>query len=277
MTTRCRCSPGVSCRLPLFPLVIAALLAVDSGALADPSDQDDELHFSHPLITESPSPDTKLRFDYLFAERSGEEDGVQHTLRIEGEYAFARWLSFEADIPYTFVDPADGSSTDHLDTVEVGLKYANFSFAEHGLLIGGGIAFGLPTGDDSRGIGSDHVLEVEPFIDFGYRKGRLETVGLLSFGIPTNENGEDAADVELGWDLSFLYRLAPGISTLLEFNGEQVIGGDEDGETIVTVTPSIKVTPLKEHDFQIGLGYSLPISDDKEFDIRPVISLFYHF
>jgi len=33
------------------------------------------LHFSHPLITESPSPDTKIRLDYIFKEIEGGHHG----------------------------------------------------------------------------------------------------------------------------------------------------------------------------------------------------------
>jgi hypothetical protein len=43
------------------------------------------------------------------------------------------------NVPYSFLDPDDEPSRDRLDTVEIGLKYANFSFEEHGLLLGGGI------------------------------------------------------------------------------------------------------------------------------------------
>ena len=98
---------------------------------------------------------------------------------------------------------------------------------EFDVRLGGGIEFGLPTGDDSKGIGSDHTLVVEPFLDCGYQLGHLETVGFLSFGIPTNTNSDDEADVELGWNLSLLYHVSARIEVLLEFDGERVFGGEE--------------------------------------------------
>jgi hypothetical protein len=238
------------------------------------------LHFSHPLVTESPSPDTKLRFDYFFAKEPGEDDEAgadRHTFRLEGEYAFTSWLSFEVDVPYTFLEPDEGQSTDRLDNTEVGLKYANFTFSEYGLLLGGGIEFGLPTGNEEKGIGSNHVLEVEPYLDVGYKRDRLEIVGFTSFGLPQNENCQDEADLELGWNVSVLYHATPRIQTLLEFDGEHVFGGEEDGLDVVNVTPGIKVQPLDDPNLQVGVGVSLPLTDEKEFYARLILSAFYHF
>ena len=40
------------------------------------SHRDKGLHFSHPLISESPSPDTKIRLDYFFLDEIEEEGEV---------------------------------------------------------------------------------------------------------------------------------------------------------------------------------------------------------
>ncbi len=239
-----------------------------------------DLHFSHPLVAESPSPDTKLRLDYFFANEPGEEGEAgaeRHTLQLEGEYSFTPWLSVEVNVPYTFLDPDEGQGTNRLDNMEVGLKYANFAFAERGLLLGGGIEFGLPTGNEEKGIGSEHVLEVEPFVDFGYKRDRWEIVGFTSFGLPLNENEEDEADLELGWNLSVLYHLTPRIMTLMELDGEHVFGGEEDGVDVVNLTPGIKVQPFGDPNFQAGVGVSLPLTNDKEFHEKLILSIFYHF
>ncbi len=258
------------------------------GAAADPVDlqhaadvgaahEDGALHFSHPLIAESPSPDTKLRIDYDYRRETGEEKAYRHTLRLEGEYAFRPWLSVEIDVPYTFRDPDDGPSRRNFDTVEVALKLASFVLEERGLLLGGGLELGLPTGDDSKGIGSDETLEVEPFLDFGYRYRQLETVGFLEFGIPTNTSGGEEPDLELGWNVAFLYHVTPRIEGLLEFDSEHVFGGEEDGNTVVNITPGLKVAPFASRNFEIGAGASLPITSDEEFDVRATFSIFYHF
>ncbi len=274
-----------SFRLGVFALASVALSVGCPGILLAQdhvahSHRKGDVHFSHPLVAESPSPDTKVRFDYFFANEPGEEGetgGNRHTLRLEAEYAFAPWLSVEVDAPYTFLNPDDGDATDRLDIVEVGIKYANFARAESGLLLGGGIEFGLPTGDAKRGIGSDDVLEVEPFVDVGYQRDSWEIVGRTSFGLPFNGNDEDLADLELGWNLSVLYHMTPHLLPLLEFDGEHVFGGEEDGVNVVNVTPGFKVQPFDDPHLQIGGGVSLPMTDDKEFHARVILSVFYHF
>lgn len=238
------------------------------------------LHFSHPLIAESPTPDTKVRFDYFFAREPGGQEspgGDRHTMRFEAEYAFVPWLSVEIDVPYTFFDLNDGRNFSHVDELSLALKYANFTFADRGLVLGGGIEAGLPTGDEEKGIGSDHILNIEPFLDLGFKKDALEFVGFLSFGVPLNENGTNESDLELGWHASALYHWTDRIEAILEFNGNHVFGGEEDGQNAVYVTPGFKFQPFDSPNLQVGLGVSLPVTDDREFDVQTVFSVFYHF
>lgn len=249
-------------------------------AQENPSHSHDDtiLELSHPLIAESPLPETKVRLDYFFSNDPGKADEAgtgRHTLRFEAEYAFTPWLSLDVAAPYTFLKPDEGKNTDRLDNVKVGLKYANYAFAQRGLLLGGGIDLGLPTGNEEAGIGSDHVVKIEPFVDFGYKRERLEIVGFTFFGLPINE--EDAADLKLGWNLSVLYHMAPRIQTLLEFNGEHVFGGEEAGVDVVNATPGIKIEPFADPRIQVGVGVSLPMTSDKQFHARSVFSVFYFF
>jgi len=264
-------------RSNLSILVFAMGLLLDPGASRADPDHSKELHFSHPLFGESPSPDTKVRADYFFRNESREVTGESHTARLELEYALRSWVSLEADIPFTVRDPDDESNERHLDTVEIAVKLASSAFSEHGLLLGGGLELGLPTGDSSGGIGSSHILEVEPFLDFGLKRGDLEVTGFLSAGIPMNENGDNEADVELGWNASFLYHLNSRVELLLELNGERVFGGEERGHSTAVVAPGLKLTPTRDQNLKIGVAVGLPISDDKNFDALAIFSVFYHF
>lgn len=183
----------------------------------------------------------------------------------------------EVSLPYTLLDPDGGASEQAIDNAEVSLKYANFSLAERGLLLGGGLELGLPTGDDDKGIGSNNVLEVEPFVDFGYRCGRSQVVGFLAAGFPTNENGEDEADTEIGWNLSWLYQWTPRFSGLIEFEGLQIEGGGEDGTRSLTIAPGFKFAPLAGHDLRVGLSLAYPLTADREFQAQTLLSVFQHF
>jgi len=239
------------------------------------------LHFSHPLISESPSPDTKIRLDYKFESKPGKEEeqaGARvSTINLEGEYAFNKSFSVEVNIPYSFRDSEEDSITDNTGNVEIAFKYANYTFEEKGLLLGGGLEFGLPTGNTGKEIGSSHVLEIAPFLNFGYRHDPFELVGFVKFGFPINENTDDETDLELGWNLSLLYQANEDIQLLLELDGEHVYNGEEDGHEVVNITPGVKYQPFAQGRFQVGAGVSFPLTEDKEFYVMPVISAFYHF
>jgi hypothetical protein len=101
--------------------------------------------------------------------------------------------------------------------------------------------------------------------------------GLLSAGIPMNENGDNEADVELGWNASLLYHLNSQVELLLEVNGERVFGGEERGHSTAVVAPGLKLALTRDRNLKLGVGVGLPISDDKDFHALALFSVFYHF
>lgn len=257
-------------------LLFVSFLVVSTARADDRGVHDSALHFTHPLVSESPSPDTKIRFDYALMKETAEEDARVHRVNFEAEYAPARWISFEIDLPYTIADRDEEGNRHNLDNLEVALKLASFMFEEDGVLLGGGLELGLPTGNSSNDIGSDRRVMIEPFVDVGVKKGDFEAVGFLEFGFPENENRADP-DWELGWNVSLLYPATARIVAILEFDGERVWGGEESGETVAHVSPGLKLRPFDDPAFEIGTGVSLPITNDEEFDLRWVFSAFYHF
>ncbi len=71
--------------------------------------------------------------------------------------------------------------------------------------------------------------------------------------------------------------MTPRIEGLFEFDSENVFGGEEDGNTVVNITPGLKVAPFTSRNLTIGAGASLPFTSDEEFDVRAIFSIFYHF
>lgn len=237
---------------------------------------EEELHFSHPLVTESPTPDTKFRFDYAWSTLDARESGYTDNLfRIGGEYAFHRSFSIEVEAPFVRSDPNGASAASALGNVEVAFKFANYAFEEQGLLLGYGLELGLPTGDASKGIGSDHIVDLEPFFYAGLKRGRFEAVGFAIFGIPTNQRPGEEIDTEFGYNLSVLYHVSRRVQGLLEFDGATTLSGAET-EAATHVTPGLKFRPLARSPLLLGVGLSLPVSGDRSFDARGLVSLFYH-
>ena len=189
-----------------MPLVLCV-----PGQLRGQGQEDDHehgLHFSHPIFTESVSPDRKVRLDFG---REWEEEGTGSELEVEAEYAFHRSFSIEVVVPYGFVSPDDGLSKSHLGSAEVALKFANLAFEDSGVLLGYGLEVGIPTGDSSTGIGNGHIWELEPFLNIGLKRGDIELVAFTRFGIPTNQRSDEEVETEIAYDFSMLYHFSPHV------------------------------------------------------------------
>lgn len=257
-------------------LVFAFLALVATPMSARAQDQHDHghgLHFSHPMFAESVSPDTKIRLDYGEA---WETEGKEAELEVEAEYAFHRSVSVELAAPYVFLRPSDGPSTSGVGVLHLALKFANYAFEERGLLLGYGLEFGLPTGNADAGTGTDHLWEIEPFLNLGFAYGGFEIVGWTRFGIPANQETGEEVETEVAYDVSALYHVSDRIQGLLELNGGAGLSGAEAGRGVVAVSPGFKVAPSPTVPIFVGLGVSVPV-DDEELDARLKLSLFWHF
>ncbi len=267
-------------RVAVGALLLIAGIATTSRAAAQDAhehrhDDDDHhgLHFAHPLFTESVSPDTKLRLDFV---RSWEADVTESEIELEAEYAFHRSASLEITAPYGVLDRETGGTVGNLGNLEVALKFANFAFEEQGVLLGYGLEVGIPTGSDTEGIGSSHLWDLEPFLNVGLKRERFEAVAWTRFGIPVNQRNGEEIETELHYDLSVLYHIAPRLQGLLELNGQLGLSGEEAGAGFVSLSPGVKVAPFPIHSLFLGLGGNFPLSDE-ELDARVRFSVFYHF
>jgi hypothetical protein len=268
-------STGRAIATGLSVLLLAPPLWADEGTYTE-GDEDRHLQFMHPLVSDSPSPTTTLGFDYALTKKTHEGDEVDHGMKLEGEIAPARWISFEMELPYTISDRDEEANRHNLDNLELFAKFASFALEDEGILFGGGLGLTLPTGNSKNEIGSDRLVVIEPFFDAGFKRGIFEAVGFLRFGIPTNENSRDP-DWMLRWNLSFLVHASSMFAGLLEFDGNRGWGGEEDGETIANITPGLRWNPSDDPNLWFGTGVSLPLTNDEDFDVRWRLIAFYQF
>ena len=272
--------------------------AADSGHHAG-------LHFSHPLFTESVSPDTKIRVDYSALDASAGE-GTKHEFGLGIEYALSRSVSVEAGVPYSVSDDA-------LGVTHLSLKFANYVLEAQGISLGYGIGVGLPTSGPAptehheegghthtvrasrSGILSDppgaranggsgvhgtlgrDFYEFEPFFNIGWRSGRWELVGFTTFNIPSGLEDQHEVGSELSWSVSTLVRAAPEVQTVLELNGSSGVSGHPAGEDVVNLSPGIKLRPSGDSPVWLGVGGSLPLTADRSYQGLLRVSFFYHF
>lgn len=276
---------------PFAPLLFTGLLAITCQiAIAEvghdhPKHHDphahhshaDPLHFLHPLVTESPLPENEARLEFSFANLAGGE-GEEFTLTTTVGIAPVRWFGIEFSAPLTHLNPDAGSSETRLGDLGVGFKFACFAFEEHGLLLSVGLELGLPTGNEERGIGNDHVLELEPWVGIGYKRDRFEWIARIGVGFPTNQNGEREADSELEWATSFLLHLIDHrLAALIEIDGLRVFGEEEDGFDSIAITPGIRFFPFDNPDIGLGIGVRLPLTNDRDSHVQMLLTLFFHF
>jgi hypothetical protein len=268
-----------------FICVVAfcAIVLAPMSSGAQESDHDHELnheheylHFSHPMVTESPSPDTKFRFDATFL-HADEPVGARATeMRGEFEYAFARTFSLAVVAPFVRITSPSDARTSGLGNVELSAKAASFAFAHSGALVGAGLTLGLPTGSDAKGTGSDHLYEISPFVDAALRKGPVELVGFLTYSALANRNAGDANEREVTFDGSVLWRAAEELELLAELSTSRSYGGAESAYTQTFLAPGIKWRPAKFE--KVAIGASAIRGVGSASGVNAVqLSAFYHF
>lgn len=278
--------------LILLAISVVVVFGVAGGvALAEEHDHDhdhghadphaghghvDTMHFLHPLVVESPFPENEARLEFSYSNLSG--GGDEFSITGSAEFKLARWVSIEASAPITHLDPDMGSSDTRLGDASVGIKFASFAFEDDGILLAAGLEVGLPTGNEEKGIGNDHVVEFEPWVGFGYKRDRFEWIGRIGVGLPTNQNGDKEADAELEWGTSFVYHVIEGrLAALLEIDGLDIYGEEEDGYDSVSITPGVRFYPFDDPDVSFGVGVRLPVTTDRDSHMQGIFTVFFHF
>jgi hypothetical protein len=260
--------------------LIAALIFIPLGAAgAQDHDEDhdhDHLHFSHPLVTESPSPDTKLRLDYIYTRTSGTVGVREDVIRVEGEYAFTHSVSLAIVTPFISRTAPTTPRVSGLGNIELSLKAASLAFGEDGLLLGGGLSAALPTGSDAKGIGSGHIVELEPFLDAGYTRNAFELVGFAILSSTFHRQAGEEAERSLTFNFSTLYHIQARLEGIMELLTSRALVGPESGVQQTFIAPGLKVYPFTNRSLMFGA--SVEIGTGVVHDTHSVLlSAFYHF
>ena len=252
------------------------------------------LHFPHPIITDSVSPDTKVRLDHQL---TGLEDGDHVNVgAIEAEYAFIPAFSIEVALPYSYTDGVAGN-------FEAALKFANFALADMGILLGYGLEVGFPTAGEveeeeeagghllsvgawptrdfvarsSSSGGFEAEWELSPFLNIGFKSGRLEVVAWGRLGVPFDLPEDEEPEVELGYELAALYHASSRLDALVELDGTGGLSGEAVGEDVLNLSPGLRFQVLADQPLVLGTSVGFPLTSEETFDTRWVVSAFWHF
>jgi hypothetical protein len=256
-------------------LITVLLLTPVSGVGAQHhADEHEILDFSHPLVTESPTPDTKFRLDYVRTRVGDAVNLTENAFRLEGEYALNHSVSVAIVTPFVS-RTAPSQHVSGLGNVELSIKAASLALGAHGFLFGGGLSTELPTGSDAKGIGSSHLVALEPFFDVAYKQNALELVGFTTISSTFHRRAGEGAERSLAFDFSTLYQLHPRLEGLLELTTARALADADRGEETF-VAPGVKVYPFSNR--HIMFGASLEFGTGNVDSTRVfLVSGFYHF
>jgi hypothetical protein len=235
------------------------------------------LHFSHPILTEVPTPHNVVSFRYAHDRLRDEGNANQDTFELGVEYSPVRWFSFELGVPYAMLNPDRGPYEDNLDSMEFAFKFASFAFEERGIVVTAGLEMGLPTGDDAKGIGSNNEVELEPFVTMGYKLDKFELIPLVKVGLPVKRNDGEDLEPELGYQVSALYHFHSRVAALLEVVGATNLKGEERGRTVIDVSPGLKFRPFDQPSIEFGVNATLPVTSQKDRHWGVGFGMFLHF
>ena len=263
--------------LPITAAVVSLLSPTVAQAQSVEHDDDHDhggLHFSHPMITESPSPDTKIRLDARF--ETAPLDARATELRGEVEYGFSNALSLAVVAPFVRITSPAAARASSLGSVELSAKGASFAFAESGVLVGGGLTVGLPTGNDLKGIGSGHLYEFAPFVDAALKRGNVEAVGFLTYSTLANRNATDENERRASFDGSLLWHLVPQVEVLGEVATSRSYVRTQRAVSETFIAPGIKVRPATWPKLAMGVSAIRGVGSTAGVNALQ-LSAFYHF
>jgi hypothetical protein len=274
-----RCSTKIMSQ-QFLPLFIYLVLSIPTRSFSQErnesvgNEHDDHLEFSHPLVTESISPDTKYRFTF-FGTKTQTHNFLQ-TYNVELEYSPAPAFSIHLDVPYMVLKPAIGQPVSHFDDVELSFKFANFAFAENNILVGYGLSVGFPTGNQEIEMGNDHIWYVNPFFNGGVKLKRWEWTAFITFGLPANQHDDEFVPNYLETRFTTLYNINRRFQALLEAGNEKPITWAGRKENNYDITEGIKFCPDPEKPWILALGAREPLFRNDELKFQIIFSVFYH-
>jgi hypothetical protein len=119
-------------------------------------------------------------------------------------------------------------------------------------------------------------VELEPFLDAGYKRDALELVGFALLSSTVHRGAGEEAERNLSFDFSALYRLQSRLEGLFEVTTSRALVGAESGTQHTFVAPGLKVYPFTNRKFMFGASAELGTGSVRATRAL-LVSGFYHF
>jgi mono/diheme cytochrome c family protein len=266
---------GISKVMPAFKGMLTEQQIADAASYAkslcsDPDWVPVELNLPRPLLTDKAYPEQEV----IIGSRFGRGKGDATDVFADAEYRLNGLTSVELDVHYLDLHPEGGQPASGLGDTDLAInRVVAFSAADR-WLASVGLELSLPTGSESRGLGSGEVAW-EPFVRAGWDWHQVVIQGDVILEFP-----QKTADV----NSLIVYNLAVGryfqpdprlqITPMVELNSETSLDGPGRGDTKSAVLPQLRVLWLL---WSIGIGVEVPITGPRDFDVRPMFDITYEY
>jgi mono/diheme cytochrome c family protein len=266
---------GRSSVMPAFGTVLSSSDIADVARYvkflcADPDWVPGELNFPRPLLTGKAFPEQEMIVGGRFG-RNGKN--VSEYLGIL-EYRVNGLTNIEITSRALSINPNIGPTESGIGDTVLSVKRVVAFSPLYRTLASAGVELTLPTGSDRRGLG-DGSFVFEPNLRAGvdWKQFVVQVAGALAFPARTsNINSEGKLDVAIGRYFFPDPRLQ--ITPMIEFNTTTRLSGSSPGETKSAILPQVRVKWLV---WALGVGVQAPITDARDFEVRPLFDLVYEY
>jgi hypothetical protein len=224
---------------------------------------------------------------FIDLRRTRSSDSKDFELAAELEWAVTRRIGVLLEAPLERLAPEMGSSESGLGDVAVALRLLLIESPD--FLLSSNLELALPSGSESKGLGSGETGFAPSFSAWFNLGGRLQASAVIG-----TETGLESEDTELFYGAALAYAFpqddpidadshdhssdhAPSglTSVMLELTGQTALDGPDEGadsaEVLIGVSRSLTET------WGVRGAYQFPIGPDQEFDSAVLIGLTYHF
>jgi len=262
---------GLSQQMPSFRFVLTEEQIADVATYMktfcnDPDWVPGELNLPRPLLTDKAYPEQEA----IFGARFGR--GLENATELFGdvEYRLNGLTSLELDVNYTDMHPEGGQPDSGLGDTDISINRV-VAFSRTDLWLASvGLELSLPTGSQSRGLGTGEVVW-EPFVRAGWDWHQVVIQGNLILEFPQKTSDVNTVivyDVAIGRYFQPDPRLL--ITPMVEFNSETSLVGSARGDTQSTILPQLRVQWLQ---WSAGVGVQVPLAGSRDFDVRPMFDI----
>jgi mono/diheme cytochrome c family protein len=233
---------------------------------ADPDWVSRELDFPHPLITSKAFPEQHITVGGRFGRNGTNISEYMGTLdyRVNGLTSIAimaRALSITPNI-----GPTESGLGDTVLSVNRVLGFST----QYRTSASANLGLTLPTGNDRRGLG-DGAFVFEPGLRAGvdWKQVVVQVAGAVAVPAGTS-NSSSQANVDVAIGRYFLPTPRVQITPMIELNTTTRLSGSSSGETQSAILPLLRVKWMR---WAVGIGVQLPITDARDFDVRPLFDV----